>query len=84
MSYSQTLVNRKNNSSYANELATSTEANTYTRLLRNFVYGEVIKIAKRRSKNDSFRFDIDSKDLLKTAINLADSEFTRRSLVQNV
>ncbi|MDF0681930.1 MAG: hypothetical protein P0116_13310 [Candidatus Nitrosocosmicus sp.] len=82
MSYSQTLASRKNNSSNANDLATSLETNTYTRLLRNFVYGEVIKIAKKRSKNDYFQFDLDSKEHLRTAINIADSEFTRRALLQ--
>lgn len=77
MSYPLTLASNKNNPSRSVEGATSPEANTYIQILRTFVYEELIKIAKKRSKNDAPQFDIDSKELLKTAINLADSEFTK-------
>ncbi|KAA2282177.1 hypothetical protein [Candidatus Nitrosocosmicus sp. SS] len=79
MSYSTpTYQVTKNNLSNANEYATSPDANTYTKILRTFVYEEIIKTAKKRSKNDVPQFDIDSKDLLKTAISLADAEFTKK------
>jgi hypothetical protein len=82
MSYSPTTYQvTKNNLSSANIngcAATSPEANTYTQILRTFVYDQVIKAVKKRSKNDAPQFDIDSKEIVKTAISLADSEFTKR------
>lgn len=82
MSYSPTLASIRDNSTRVNEptVATSPKEIIYNSILRDFVYKEVSKALKKRSKDDGSCFDIDSKEILKTAIRLADAEF-RRSLI---
>lgn len=71
MSYPQTLASKRTNSSNANELTTPL-TRIYQGELIDFIYHEVIKAAKKRSKNDSPRFDLDSKEILIIAQKKAD------------
>lgn len=58
MSYStSTYQVTKNNLSNTNGYATSPDTNTYTKILRTFVYEELIKIVKKRTRDDQARLD---------------------------
>jgi hypothetical protein len=81
MSYSQTLASNKNNSSNSNRCDATPLERVYQYEFIHFVYKEVIKAAKKRSKNDSPRFDLDSKEILINAQKLADEKLRKGVLI---
>ncbi|MDR4490851.1 MAG: hypothetical protein R2685_08110 [Candidatus Nitrosocosmicus sp.] len=81
MSYSSIAYQAtKNNSSNVNERTTS-QARVYQSEFIDFVYNEVIKAVKNRSKDDLPRFDLDSKAILINAQKLADEKLRKGVLI---